>query len=151
VTPTCLYSELTVFSNFVQAILPVAISCFPFFSNYGVVGLVCLAFSEALSQGDGEFCGKGGQQDSRGGGVEAMNEMEGAITSGIVHPSIAFLLEIVVRAKECSGLLPVFAIRMRQNANRFIDGNEPGRVVVQNLGFSIKGEVLEVGERFRHL
>jgi hypothetical protein len=68
-----------------------------------------------------------------------MNEMEGAITSGIVHPSIAFLLEIVVSTKECSGLLLVFAIRMRQNANRFIDGNESGLVVVKNFGFSIKG------------
>jgi hypothetical protein len=139
VTPTCLYSELTVFSNFLQAILPVAIPCFPFFPNYGVVGLVRLAFSEALSQGGGEIGGKGGQQDSRGGGVETMNEMEGAITSGVVHPHIAFLCEIVVRTKECSGLLLVLAIRMRQNANWFIDGNESGRVVVQNLGFSIEG------------
>ena len=71
-----------------------------------------------------------------------MNEMEGALDSDVVHPNIAFIGKIVVCPKKRSGLLIVLPIRMSQDANRFVYGNESGGVVVKNLGISIKGQIL---------
>ena len=83
---TRLYAQFSTFAGFLETILPEAVPSLCLFANDGVVGLAGLVVGEDFTNVGGQFCRETGEQDARGGGVQAMDEVQASLFSRLILP-----------------------------------------------------------------